>query len=115
MKNQTARQIQDETSTEVKTRVLKYANNEIRKHSVLKACINKMLEPYGVNYEFVVDNPVIDGQDWYHYYTFKDESERTAWMDFCVQLIRKELRMSKKMAQKMVDNLDLFCGLRSEK
>lgn len=115
MKNQTARQIQSETPAEVKTCVRKYATRAIKEHDVLKSCINKMLEPYGVDYDFVVDNPTIEGQDWYHYYTFKDESDRTAWKDFCVQLIRKELRMSKKLAQKMVDNLDMFCGLRSEK
>lgn len=40
-------------------------------HELSVELINKMLEPYGINYQYVKDHPTIDGIPWYDYYTWR--------------------------------------------
>jgi len=40
-----------------------------------------MLQPYGVDYNYVIENPKIDGIDWFSYYTWTkdEEAEYQLW------------------------------------
>lgn len=93
-------------------------------HKVIRLCINKELEPYGVTYdevkqggdkEFLPDKRVkkntylwglfkkweiIDvNKPWNQHYTFNSEQELNDWKEFCINLFRKELKMTKTNAE----------------
>lgn len=73
--------------------------------------VNKMLEPYEVDYEYVVNNPEIEGEPWYQHYTWTmaQENEFKTW---AISRARKVLHCSMSFAQKEVSMLLLFCGLK---
>jgi hypothetical protein len=64
-----------------------------KERKVFIALINRQLEPFGVTYDEVKDNP-----NWYMEYRTTEEAERE-FMDWGVALIRKELRMSAQRAK----------------
>ena len=82
------------------------------KEEVLKACINKELEKYGISYEYVKFFPPANEVKWYQYYTFDTPEEYDNWKKFCINLFRKELKMSKKVAEEQFMWLDLNYGLK---
>lgn len=104
---------------------------------VIKACINKELEPYGVTYDDVIiggNNEVCyyytrelktylfglikipflkeQSKPWYQFYTFESEQEFNAWKEFCINLFRKELKMSKAKAEREFGWFNLSYGLK---
>ena len=54
--------------------------------------INKMLEPHGVTYDYIYENQVIDGQEWYNHYTWS-EADREAFRKYAIKRIKKVLRL----------------------
>ena len=80
---------------------------------VIEACINKELEPYGITYEYIKSLPPEGvGIDWYHYYTFNSKEEYELWKEFCINLFRKELKLSKAKAEVEFDWFNLKYGLK---
>lgn len=83
---------------------------------VLEACINKELELYNTNIEAVeslTDTGFFNEEiPWYHYYTFNTPEEFNNWKDFCINLFRKEFKMSKKEAEKEFSWFNLSYGLK---
>jgi hypothetical protein len=77
---------------------------------LVRACINKELEPYGVDYDFVKENPVILGVDWYQFYTFK-EGEYEKWREFCLKLFKKKYKLRYEERFSM---FDLMYGLKQD-
>lgn len=67
--------------------------------------VNKQLEPFNVTYEEVKQNP-----DWYMEYRTNEESEKE-FMKWGVDLISKELGVSKKSAQMEMNWFILQWGL----
>lgn len=104
---------------------------------VIEACINKELEPYGVTYddvkkggefetcyysEYVTKKWLfglikrttleVKSKPWYRYYTFNSEQEYNNWKKFCINLFRKELKMTKAKAEREFGWFDLNYGLK---
>lgn len=82
----------------------------MRKEALLKDLINKMLKPYGVDYDFIVANPKINNIDWFQYYTFTPETEK-AFKDWAIPFIKKRLRCSLAYAGQVYSWFDLCYGL----
>lgn len=107
------------------------------KQQVLEACINKQLAVYEVTYEDVKKEGryaifkdtfyqkrkylwgLISGWKkvtieipWYIAYTFTSEQEYQEWKEFCINLFRKELKLTKKKAEQQFMWLDLNYGLK---
>jgi len=76
-----------------------------KERKVFITLINKQLEPFGVKYEEVKDNP-----NWYMEYRTTEEAERE-FMDWGIALIRKELRMSAQRAKMEMNWFILQWGL----
>ena len=68
----------------MKTRQERYEN-------FLKVAITKMLEPYGVDYEYVRDNSTIGEVPWYQYYTWTLQEEETFKVWFLTTFVKKKL------------------------
>lgn len=105
-------------------------------HKVIRLCINKQLEGYGLNYDnvkkgesFEYWTDVITNEErylwffkrkkitekkviWYQFLVFRTEQEFNEWKKFCINLFRKELKMSKKVAEEQFSWLDLNYGLK---
>lgn len=89
---------------------------------VIEACINKKLEPYGITYDDVKKGTRVEFTDlykyteeevpWYQQYTFNSKEEYESWREFCINLFRKELKMSKAKAEKEFNWFDLNYGLK---
>lgn len=107
------------------------------KQEIIEACINKQLEHHGVTYDDVkkggrystmVDCVIKEKKylwglftryymeerkvPWYWYFTFESEQEFNEWKEFCINLFRKELKMSKKGAEKEFAWFNLNYGLK---
>jgi len=83
---------------------------------VIKTCINKELELYDTNIntvESLIDSGFFnDDIPWYSYYTFNTKEEYASWKEFCINLFRKELKLSKAKAEKEFIWFDLNYGLK---
>ena len=73
--------------------------------------INKMVEKHNVNYEYLIDNPLIDGQDWFSYFTWtqKEQEDYTEW---AVNFLHKKKKWSKDFARKQMTWFMVAFGLR---
>lgn len=110
---------------------------EMTIQQIIEACINKELEPYGVTYEQVkkggeketINIGVIEKKKyffglftktywksfkkpWYQAYTFNSKEEYESWKEFCINLFRKEMKMSKKAAEAEFSWFNLNYGLK---
>ena len=109
---------------------------EERYYKVFRDCINKQLEVYALNYDNVKKGEpfeywadVIETEEkylwffkrkkitekkviWYQFLTFRTEQEYKSWEEFCINLFRKELKMSKKAAEEKFIWFDLKYGLK---
>lgn len=106
-------------------------------HKVIRLCINKQLEPYGVTYDDVKKGGGCEFYDynylqthyylwgliklkglhtkkipWYQYLTFDSKQEFNEWKEFCINLFRKELKMSKTKAETEFGWFNLNYGLK---
>lgn len=104
---------------------------------VIKACINKELEKYDLGYNNVTKGAAFEYHykgyvevksyiwdlikikkfsskkiPWYQYYTFESEQEFNDWKEFCINLFREELKMSKTKAETEFDWFNLSYGLK---
>ena len=109
---------------------------EERNYKILRLCINKQLEVYGLNYDnvkkgesFEYWTDVIETEEkyfwffkrkkvtekkviWYQFLVFRNEQEFNEWKEFCINLFRKELKMSKKAAEVEFGWFNLSYGLK---
>ena len=72
--------------------------------------INKMFEIAGHNmkYEDVIGRT----DDWYTQYTMT-ESQNEEWRKWGTEYLRKKKRWTKKMAEREMAMVDLYCGLKT--
>lgn len=107
------------------------------KQEILEACINKELEKYdlgfdvvkkGGRYEYFNKNYIevksylwglikikkyhTKKIPWYQAYTFDSPEEYEQWKEFCINLFKKELKLSKKKAEEQFMWLDFNYGLK---
>ena len=98
-----------------------------REELLVEELINKMLEPYGVDKQWVIDNsekiydkegrPIemkIEGVPWYQHFTWSEDQEK-AWCNYAVTRLRKELKFTKPYATRYVTMLSLNWGLKTVK
>lgn len=79
-----------------------------KRDDVLKEIINKELEKYNLTM-----TDVLDSKDWFTKYTMTND-EWKEWKSYSIELMRKKLKMSKKVAEKEFVWIDLMWGLRHE-
>jgi hypothetical protein len=77
---------------------------------ILKELIDKMFEIAGhnVKYEDVVGRE----DEWYYQWTMT-ESQNKEWRDWGIKFLTKKRRWPKKMAEREMTMLDLYCGLKT--
>lgn len=115
----------------------KKLTKEERIHKVIRLCVNKQLEKYGLTYDDVkrggsyefyyfyeleekkkffglwkTKKLVQKSKPWYQLYIFESEQEFNEWKEFCINLFRKELKMSKAKAESEFAWFNLSYGLR---
>lgn len=109
------------------------------KQEVLESCINKELELYDIGYDDVKKGGSIENvtdimfiekkylwglykryemvkitKPWYQAYTFNSEQEYNNWKEFCINLFRVELKLTKKQAEQQFMWFDLNYGLKQD-
>ena len=100
----------------------KYRANNKRLYTpekLLKAIIDSELRPYGKVLEDIntQENGLINGIEWYRYYTFKTKAQEDVWNEYCNKLIRKHWEpwyISKREADRFLSLIKLKYGLTSE-
>lgn len=78
---------------------------------LLKRLVNKMLEKHNVNYEYVLENPKIEGKDWFSYFTVTKE-EAQEFKKFAIAEIKKAKRCGKHYAENYFNWFNFYCGLK---
>lgn len=73
--------------------------------------INKQLEPHGVDFDFVLANPEIDGLPWYQHYKWSSEKDAQDFEDWAVKRISQVWRCGKEFARKQFAWFNLAYGL----
>lgn len=81
-----------------------------KKEEIHVTLINKMLEKYDVDINYVIANPVIEGIDWYRYYTWTSEEE-VAFKIWAISKIKKYFKRSEIFAKKEISMFLLNYGL----
>ena len=76
-----------------------------------KDAVNKMLEPHGVDFDYVLKNQKITGIEWFQYYTWT-KSDREEYQKWFVAEMRKRLRIPKYRAEKEFASFNLMWGLK---
>ena len=82
-----------------------------KQNDLVSALINKMLEPHGVDYDHVLNNPTIDGVDWFMYYTWTSEQSEN-FARWASKEIKKSLRCSMDRAESEYGWFNLMWGLK---
>jgi hypothetical protein len=82
-------------------------NKRDKQRNVFIQLVNKQLEPHGVTYEDVKDDP-----NWYMNYKTSREAEQE-FVDWGVNLIREELGLTKVLAEREISWFILQWGLSS--
>jgi hypothetical protein len=77
-----------------------------KKEEILTIMLNKQLLKYNLKLEDVISIP-----NWFSKYTMTT-NEFEEWKSFCITTMRKELRFSKKLAEKEFNSINLNWGLR---
>jgi len=89
-------------------------NRDEKKFVVFKYLINKMLKSHGVDYDYVENNPKIDGEDWFRYYTWT-EDEQSKFLVEGVEYVRQILRVPRKRATSIMAWFLVQYGLKTVK
>jgi len=79
---------------------------------VYKYLIDKMLKPYGVDFDYIVEHQTIDDVPWYQHYTWT-EAEQDKFQEEAIAHVVKTLHMPKKQATVSVGWLILNHGLKT--
>jgi hypothetical protein len=89
---------------------------KVTKDDALELIINKQLEPYKVDMEFVRENNTIEGKPWYQHFTFKKVEDWQNWKDYSIEVLTTKLspKMPKKQAEKQFLWIDMMWGLKQE-
>lgn len=91
-----------------------YLANRIDRDLAIKLIVSKQLEKYNVDMQYVIDNPKIEGKDWYIYYTFDTEKEFEDWKKFSLKIIKKVYpRADENWINKEFSMLNLMWGLKT--
>jgi len=88
---------------------------DLRNPATVELIINKMLSKHNVDMKYVIAHPIVDGMDWFQYYTWSylESQEFRSWL---ITFARTECsgRMSKAFAEKYYREFDDMWGLKIE-
>ena len=81
-----------------------------QKTNLVEDLINQMfiIAGHQVSYNDILDRK----DDWYRQWTMTDE-QRKEWIDWGIEYLRKKKRWPKKLAEREMAFLDLYCGLKN--
>jgi hypothetical protein len=81
-----------------------------QKANVAEDLINQMfiIAGHQVSYNDILDRK----DDWYCQWTMTDD-QRKEWIDWGIAYLRKKKRWPKKLAEREMAFLDLYCGLKN--
>ena len=83
-----------------------------KKQEIAKNLIDKMFELAGHSLRY---EDVIGRQDnWFQQYTMTQD-QNDEWRKWGIEYLRKKKRWTKKMAEREMVMIDLYCGLKIEK
>ena len=89
-----------------------YYRNRKSKDEIVRLIINKQLKPYKVDYDYVIKNPQINGEDWFRYYRFNNEKEFEKWKRYSIKLLKRHVTQgSEEIANREFSMIDLYYGL----
>lgn len=77
-----------------------------RVNDIFRLCINKQLEPHGVTYDDVVQDP-----NWLRKYHFASDADYRAWKAWCIELLIKRGGFTRRGAEREFGMFDLGYGL----
>jgi hypothetical protein len=81
-----------------------------RSDDLVRTLIDQMFIIAG--HELRYDDVVGRKDNWFQQYTMT-EAQRTEWKEWGISYIRKKKRWSKKLAEREMAFLDLYCGLKT--
>jgi hypothetical protein len=81
-----------------------------RSDDLVKTLIDQMFIIAG--HELRYDDVVGRKDNWFQQYTMT-ETQRNEWKEWGISYIRKKKRWSKKLAEREMAFLDLYCGLKT--
>lgn len=80
-----------------------------KKKQALQDILNKMFEVSG--HDITYDDIMYREDSWFHQYTMTEDQNKQ-WRAWSVDYLRKKLRLTKVMAEKEIDWLDMQFGLK---
>lgn len=78
---------------------------------IIKTLVDKMLEPYGVDYKYIVDNPMIEDKLWCQHYTMTN-NQLDVFQAWAIPVIMKHEKCNKEIAKKKFGFFNMQYGLR---
>ena len=82
-----------------------------RESELIKEMINKMLEPYGVDMNYVSANPHIDNEPWFQHFTHT-QKEEDEWLEWSYKRAKEVLKRDRQYCKKFVDYINFMYGLK---
>lgn len=80
---------------------------------IIENIINYELKKFGSSYNQVLKEPIINGEEWYTYYTFSTEKEYRKWKRYSIKQIKKRSPyMTNSYALKQFSWVSLQYGLK---
>jgi len=78
----------------------------------IEQLVNKMLEKHNIDFDFVKENPEIEGTPWFDYYTWSSE-EQDQFREWAVDFLRKKHKIPKYRAEYQISFFILSYGLKT--
>lgn len=85
----------------------------IGSEELVKILVDKMLEKYNVNTDYVIANPTIDGISWFQYYTWTSE-EQSTYKEWFIKFLKNNVKpkLNKERIEREFFWFDLMWGLK---
>lgn len=90
-----------------------YLAKRINLDLAVKLIIDKELQKYNVDMYYVMEHPIINGENWCNYYTFNSEKEFNRWKKFSLKIIKKAIPYADDyILNREFSTLNLMWGIR---
>ena len=83
-----------------------------KKKDMLEDLVDMMLEKHNSSYQYVLENPIIEGEPWYLHYTWTKEEEEE-YKKKAIEMLTKKYKLSVKMSKQSLLWILLDVGLRT--
>lgn len=90
-----------------------YLAKRINLDLAVKLIIDKELQKYNVDMYYVMEHPIINGENWCNYYTFNSEKEFNRWKKFSLKILKKAIPYADDyILNREFSTLNLMWGIR---